>query len=175
MRSLSSTVREMPSSWLPSRSVVSKTSTDPGRVTSSDMFDPVLVAIDLSANGGEVDLLDGPGHRPRLADEAVVDLSDRHHLGGRPGQESLLAHVQITAEDVADLDLVAKVARDRHHRVLGDALEGAGRHGRRDDAAPAHDEDVLPRALADVALGREQDRLVVAGLEGLGLGHRRVD
>src|SRR2546423_7350545 len=119
MRSLSSTVREMPSSWLPLRSVVSKTSTDPGRVTSSDMFDPVLVAIDLSANGGEVDLLDGPGHRPRLADEAVVDLSDPHHLGRRPRQEPLLAHLQITPGDVGELDLRAQVTPHRHHPVLG--------------------------------------------------------
>ncbi len=37
---------------------------------------------------------------------------------------------------------------------------------------PLHHEDVLPGALADVALRRQQDGLVVARLEGLDLGHR---
>src|SRR5436305_2670667 len=155
MRSLSSTVRLMPSSWLPSRSVVSKTSMDSGRVTTpalSDMFDPVLVPVDLSTHGGEVRLLDGPGDRSRLADDAIVDLADGHDLGRRTGQERLLTHVQVAAEDVADLDLVAEVTGDRHHRVCGEALEGAGSDRRRDEASPPHDEDVLARALADEAL-----------------------
>src|SRR3954471_806986 len=148
MRSLSSTVREMPSSWLPSRSVVSKTSTDSGSVTSTgsaDMLHPVLVSVDLSADGGEVRLLDGLGHRPRLPDETVVDLADGHDLGGRSRQEGFLAHVQVAAQDVADLDLVAEVARDRYHRVLRDPLEGAGRDRRRDELAAPDDEDVLAR------------------------------
>src|SRR5579864_6420170 len=127
MRSLSSTVNEMPSSWLPSRSVVSKTSIDAGSVTSgsTDILHPVLVSVDLSAHGGEVHLLDGLGDRPGLADHAVVDLADRNHLGRRSRQERLLGHVEVAAQDVADLDLVAQVARDRYHRVLGDALQGA--------------------------------------------------
>src|SRR5581483_2572509 len=178
MRSLSSTVSEMPSSWLPSRKVVSKTSTDAGSVTSasalSDMFDPVLVSVDLAADGCEVGLLDGLGHRTGLTDHAIVDLTDRHDLGRRPGEKRLVAHVEVAAQDVADLDVVAEVARDRHHRILGDALERARGHRRRDELAAADDEDVLARALADVALGRQQDGLVVPGLEGLDLGHRRV-
>ena len=36
-------------------------------------------------------------------------------------------------------------------------------------------EQVLTRALGDESVGREHDRLVVAGLEGLDLGERRVD
>src|SRR5947209_17627489 len=106
MRSLSSTVREIPSSWLPSRRVVSKTSTTSGSAlsisTSADMFDPVLVAVHLAPDSGEVDLLDGLGHRPRLADHPVVDLADGHDLGRRPRQEGLVAHVQFAAQDVAD-------------------------------------------------------------------------
>src|SRR5947209_6900022 len=145
----------MPSSWLPSRSVVSKTSTSAGSGL-SDMFDPVLVAVDFSTHGREVRLLDGLGHRPGLADETVVDLADGHYLGGRSREKRLLAHVQVAAQDVADLDLVAEVTRDRHHRVLGDALQGAGGNGRRDELAAPDDEDVLPCALAHVALGREE-------------------
>ena len=50
-----------------------------------------------------------------------------------------------------------------------------GRQRRGDDAAALHNEDVLSGALAHVALRRQQDGLVVAGLEGFDLGHRRVD
>ena len=45
-----------------------------------------------------------------------------------------------------------------------------------DDHAVADDEDVLARALAHpAAVGGEEDRLVVAGLECLHLGQGRVD
>src|SRR4051794_28492139 len=147
MRSLSSTVREIPSSWLPSRRVVSKTSMDSGRRTSLtstaagsvDMFHPVLVLVDLAPDGGEVHVLDGLGYGAGFTDEAVVDLADGDDLRCSAREEGLLAHVQVAAEDVADLDLVAEVARDRHHRVLRDALEGAGRDRRRDDLPAADD------------------------------------
>src|SRR5688572_4169009 len=114
MRSLSSTVSEMPSSWLPSRSVVSKISIASAAVTagSVDMLQPVLVAVDLALHGGEVDLLDLAGHRPRLAQLAVVDRADGHDLGCRPRQEGLVGGVEVGAQDVADLALVAQVAGD---------------------------------------------------------------
>src|SRR4051795_11317198 len=178
MRSLSSTVRLMPSSWLPSRSVVSKTSTDSGSRTPtplSDMFDPVLVLIDLAAHRREVRLLDRLGHRARLTDHAVVDLPDGNDLGGGASEERLVAHVEVAAQDVADLDAVAEVARDRDHRVPSDAFEGARRDRRRDELASPDDEDVLAGAFADVPLWRQQDGLVVAGLQRFHLGHRRVD
>jgi hypothetical protein len=44
--------------------------------------------------------------------------------------------------------LEAEVAGDGHHRVLGDALERAGRQRRREELAVADDEDVLAGALA---------------------------
>src|SRR5579872_7254753 len=174
MRSLSSTVSDSPSSWLPSRSVVSKISTER---TSADMFDPVLVAVYLSADRRKVRLLDSLGDRARLAfaDDAVVDIADGNHLGSRPGQKRLIRGVQVAAQDVGRLDLEVEVARDGHHRVLGDPLERAGRHWRGEELAVLDDEDVLARAFADVALGREQDGLVVACLQRFDLGHRRVD
>src|SRR5207244_7498643 len=70
MRSLSSTVSEMPSSWLPSRSVVSKISTDRG-TSGVDKFQPVLVLVDLTPVGGEEDLLDAAGDGPGSAAFAV--------------------------------------------------------------------------------------------------------
>src|SRR5680860_1554751 len=126
MRSLSSTVREMPSSWLPSRRVVSKISTPLG----ADMLVPILVLVDLAAHGGEVGLLHLPGDRPGLAELAVVDGADRHDLGRGPRQERLLGGVEVAAEDVGLAVLDAEVAGDGAHAVLGDALEGAGAHRR---------------------------------------------
>ena len=40
------------------------------------------------------------------ADRVVVDLADRHQLGGRAGQEDLVGQVELGARDVAldDLD-----------------------------------------------------------------------
>ena len=70
LRSLSSTVSEMPSNCAPSRSVVSKISTGgrgPAHVRSVDMLDPVLVAVDLAADGvartpAAIAVVIGPGH-----------------------------------------------------------------------------------------------------------------
>src|SRR5437773_3060635 len=116
----------MPSSWLPSRRVVSKTSTrrvscgcdsasrgEPPMTTClSDMFDPVLVAVDLAPDGGEVRLLDGAGDGPGFTDLPVVDRADGHDLCRRAREERLLAGVQLVPEDVPDLDLVPEVAPD---------------------------------------------------------------
>src|SRR5438270_185756 len=110
-----------------------------------------------------------------VADRPLVHGRDGDHLGRGAGEEGLFGGVEIGPEEVAHLDLVAEVAGDGHDRVLGDAFERAGGQRGRDDPAVADDEQVLAGALADVALGREEDGLVVAGLEGLYLGHRRVD
>ncbi len=72
-------------------------------------------------------------------------------------------------------DRVAVVGRDRLNRALGDSVERAGvRRGRRDERLAPHDEQVLAGALADVAVGREEDGLVVASLQRFDLGERRV-
>ena len=47
-------------------------------------------------------------------------------------------------------------------RLMPSRIDGGLR--RREDDAVAHDEDVLARALADVAVVVEEDRLLVAGL-----------
>src|SRR4051812_8485241 len=142
MRSLSSTVSEMPSSWLPSRSVVSKISTASGR-SRVDMFVPIRELLQLAPDGGEVALLDLPGDRTGLTDLAVVDRADRHHFGRGTGEERLFARVEIAAEDVRALDLESEIAGDGVHRVLRDAFQRTRGRRRREDAAPAHDEEVL--------------------------------
>src|SRR5688572_6432283 len=140
MRSLSSTVRLMPSSCDPSRRVVSKIST---YLRSSDMFVPVLVLVDLAAHGVVEDLLDLAGDGSGIADLAVVDRTDRHDLGGGAGEERLLRGVEVGADDVGLAVLDAEVAGHRAHRVLRDALERAGAHRRRVDDAVLDHEDVL--------------------------------
>src|SRR5712692_3556877 len=123
---------------------------------SPDIFGPLLVLVDFAPHGSLEDLLDPACHRPRLAilaHEAVIDRTDRYHLGCGPGQKRFIRRVQIRPKDMADLGLKTEVPCDGHDRVLGDALEGAGRCGWRNDAAAPHDEDVLPRAFAHVALG----------------------
>src|SRR5262252_7955991 len=106
MRSLSSTVRLTPSSCEPSRNVVSKTSTAFGvrgflsvmassssslllvptlaplpAAGSGDVFDPVLVAIDLTPDRLRVLGGDRRRHRPGAVDLPVVHRVDRADLG----------------------------------------------------------------------------------------------
>src|SRR5438067_957595 len=131
MRSLSSTVSEMPSSWDPSRSVVSKISTASGNFSSFvDMFDPLLVAIDFAPHGARVLLRDHCGHRTGTRNGAIVDRVHRAHLGGRAAHEHLVGDVEIAARELTDPHVVAVVAGDRHHRALGDAFERPRRQWR---------------------------------------------
>src|SRR5207245_10135400 len=102
--------------------------------------------------GREYNLRDAASDGPRTPDLAVDDRTDRHHLGGGAGEEGLVRGVEVAPEDVADLDVVAQVACDRHDRALRDPLERARARRRGDDATVPHDEEVLARALADIAL-----------------------
>src|SRR5215212_6270278 len=88
IRSLSSTVRDTPSTWAPSRRVVSKISTATG--IRSDMLHPVLVSVDLTADGLAVLLHHCLRHGPGARHRTVVDRADGRHLGGGPAEEDLL-------------------------------------------------------------------------------------
>src|ERR1700694_866056 len=159
MRSLSSTVSEMPSSCEPSRNVVSKISTDSGRVTSFvDMLNPFLVTIDFTSDGARVLLRDRRGHRTGARNLSVVDGVHRADLGGGAADEHLLGDVQVAARQLADADLVTVVARNRHHRALRDALERARGEWRADERTVTGDEDVLAGALGAQALTVGRDR-----------------
>src|SRR5580692_9909594 len=160
-RSLSSTVRERPSCWLPSRRIVSKMSTASGSSgtakscawavwpcawecrappwlwasppASVDMVQPFLVLVDLAPDRGEVHLLDLLGDAARVPgpDGTVVDGTDRHHLGRGPREEGLVGQVEVSADDGLVTDLVAEIAGDRLDGVLRDAVERAGIRCRR--------------------------------------------
>ena len=60
--------------------------------------------------------------------------------------------------------------------IVSRVMPGQDRHRERRGQEPAvlHDEDVLARAVGDVAVTREHDRLVVAGAAGLGRRQHRV-
>src|SRR5262245_15390468 len=111
--------------------------------------------------------LDQPlGDRPRLAgaDDAAVDLRDRRDLGAGAGDEALVGRVQVVRLDrpldARDLQAAAEV----DDRLAGDTLEDAVDNRWRADLAIADDEEVISRALGDVAEVVDHDRL----------GHARV-
>ena len=109
------------------------------------------------------------------AELVVVDRAERRHLGGGAAHEHLVGEVEIGADQRLLEHRVAEVLRDLRDRVARDARQDPGREIGRVDDAVAHDEDVLARAVGDGALGREQDRLVVAGVVRLGHREHRVE
>ena len=123
----------------------------------------------------EVRLLDRERHRPD-ADLVVVDGAQRRHLGGSAAHEDLVREVEIGADQ--------SLLRRRCNRgpraicvTVSRVIPGRmpGRQIGRVDDAVADDEDVLAGAVGDGSLGREQDRLVVAGVVRLGHREQRVD
>src|SRR4029450_9466024 len=140
-----------------------------------DRFDPVAVALVAAPGGGREDLLQPAGNRARVAEDPVVHLPDGHDLGGRAGEEGLVGQVQVGADEVGLADLEALALGDVDDAVAGEAGQAAGGQGRRVESAVADGEDVLARPVGHVPVGVEQDGLVIAGLDGLGLGQRGVD
>src|SRR6185503_6072495 len=139
-----------------------------------DEVEPFEVLVALALDRIEEPALDRLRELAGRSQDVVVDLPHGDDLGRGAGQEDLVGLVQLSAGDVALLDLEAEVGRDLHHRARRDAVENAGSRGRGRDAPVAHDEDVLPRALRHVAVLVQQDRLVVAGLRRFHLRQDRV-
>src|SRR5665647_1566246 len=181
MRTFSSTETDMPSCCMPSRRVVSYSCTlcssngsSPrrGAVTASAFhgLHEVRELLVTSLDDGVELLLDATRQRPGLADEVVVDLADRHDLGGRAGEEELVGEHHVAARKRALADLDAHAPGDPHDAVAGDAFEDPVAGGRRQEHTVAHREDVLARALGHVTVLVEHDRLVVPTACDLHLG-----
>src|SRR5437879_4935187 len=137
---------------------------------SVDADRPVLVLRVVAPNRAEVDLLELLGelaHAP-AADLAVVDLDYRGDLGAGAAEEELLTGVELRAVDAAlDYGQAQLVANHLDQQVAGDALEDVvGDRWGGEDAVFEH-EEVLGRALGDVAVVREHDRLVESVLQRL--------
>src|SRR5690606_17403914 len=106
---------------------------------------------------------------PARADAAVVDFADGRDLGGGAGEEGFVGDVDVVARQALGDHLQSQVGRQRVHGGAGDAGEGGGDLGFADHAV-LDDEDVLAGAFGHEALGVEQQGLVVAVLQGLGVG-----
>ena len=92
-----------------------------------------------------------------------------------PHMKTSSAIMQVGADQVLLDDGVALVLRDLDDRVARDARQDPGREIRRVDDAVLDDEDVLARAVRDVAVVGEHDRFLVAGVVRLRDGEHRVE
>src|SRR5713226_5108041 len=108
------------------------------------------------------------------ADGAIIHLADRRQLSGRAGHEHLVGDVELVAGEPFFHHGQTALAADLHDRVAGDPFEDRGQRRGLHDAV-AHEEDVLPRTFGDVALGVQQDRLVVPAGFHFALGHDGID
>ena len=109
------------------------------------------------------------------ADRVVVDLADGRQLGRGAGDEDLVGQVELGAGDVALDDLVAEVARDLDRptrRLMPPRIEAVG--GGVAITPSLDDEDVLARALADVAVRRRAGSPPRSRPCGLDLREHRV-
>src|SRR3990170_7058216 len=135
------------------------------------------VPLVLALHGGEeraLELLrDGPS--VPFADDAVVHLADRRELGGRAGEERLVGVVEVGSYKVLLTDLIPKVPGQRHHGPSSDPVQAAGLDRRGRQHPVTDHEDVLPGSVGDLARLVQQDRLFVAGLQGLDLGENAVE
>ena len=122
---------------------------------------------------GLLDLF-GEGAAAARADLDAVHLADGRDFGGRAGEEDFIGDVQLVARDALLHHFQAQVLADVHHGVARDAVERAGRQVGRVDHAVLDDEDVLARAFGDEARGVQQDGLVVAVVQRLGVGQDGV-
>src|SRR6266566_9673947 len=83
-------------------------------------LEPLRPALAAPANRVEVRLLELERDLTD-ADDVVVDLADRRHLGGRARHEDLVCEVEVGADQVLRDDLVAEILRDLRHAVPRDA------------------------------------------------------
>src|SRR4051812_46671825 len=117
-------------------------------------------------------LAEPAGDRPLLAaaDDPAIDLGDRDHLGGRPGQEELVGGINVVPGhrrlDERDLRRPGQV----HDQVAGHALEDAGVRRRGLEYPVLDDEYVVAGTLGHLALVVEHQGLQAAGPDGLDLG-----
>src|SRR3954466_9372006 len=93
----------------------------------ADVLVPQLVAIDLAGRRLAEDVEQVAGDRARLAfaDTTVVDLDDRHDLGGGAGEERFVGEVEVRAHHRRFDYLVTLVLRDGHDRLPGETGEYA--------------------------------------------------
>src|SRR5207244_2721769 len=109
--------------------------------------------------------LDARGHRTDVpaANGVAVDRADRQNLRAGPAEEHFVRDVELRAIDVALLSCDAKrLATEAEDRIARDALENAARGRRGDRDTVADNEQARGAALGDLALGVQQNWLIVS-------------
>ena len=179
MRSLSSTVSEMPSSWraVAQRRVVDLDPRRDGRSRQSSTCSHQSLYV---STWPRTALAYSPaitcGHRARARDRAVVDRVDR----ARPRPRCRTRTSRRRGRGRCASSCSTRTSKPRSRAIVMTESwvmpsSAPAESGGVTSTPFVHDEDVLAGALAHEALGVEQDRLVVAGLQRLDLGERRVD
>jgi len=90
-----------------------------------DRGQPFAVTVRFARHAVEKSLLQFRRDRPALplADDAIVELANRRHLGRGAGEESLVRDVDLIARDALRHDGDSQVAGDTDDRIARDALE----------------------------------------------------
>src|SRR5918996_592737 len=106
----------------------------------------------MSANTGVA-----PSSRKQFADATnengdVIDGTERRDLRSGAAHEHLVREEEVGADQLRLLDRVAEVLGDLDHGVTCDPRKNRRRQRRREDVPVFDHEDVLPRAVRDVAL-----------------------
>ncbi len=110
---------------------------------------------------------------PARADPAVVDFADGRDFGGRAGEEGLVRDVDVVARQALGQHAQAQVGRQGVNGGAGDARQRRGDLGLAEHPV-LDDEQVLAGAFGDKAVGVQQQGLVVAVLQGFGVGEDGV-
>src|SRR4029079_19109864 len=100
---------------------------------------------------------------------------DRRYLGGSAAHEDLVGEIEVGADQVLLDDAVPEILWDLDHGVARESRQDRRGEVRRVHDTVLDDEDVLSRAVGDVTVLRQQDRLLVPGTVRLRNGEHRVD
>ena len=117
----------------------------------------------------------GPFARLASANDPAIERDDRDHLRCRAGEETLVGGEHIVARDRTLDDRDAKFLGNLDDDRTGDAIKRAIADQWRVKFAVLDKEKVIARALGNIALLVEHDRLKRVGLDRLDLGHDVVE
>src|SRR5581483_6753067 len=109
-----------------------------------------------------------------LANANLVHRADRSDLRRGAGKEDLVGQVKHFAGDHLLNDRDIQVARDLDNGIARDSRQNRVAQGSGHERALAEDEQVLARALADVAVGVKRNAFGIAVENGLHLDELRV-
>src|ERR1700754_2871392 len=124
---------------------------------------PVAILRVAAQHGIKKSLLYGFGHlsAPAIANRRIVQFAYWRHLGCRAGEKGFVRSKQVVEPDYSDLDLIAEIARKLDYRIARDTEQNRRMLIIGQQAAIAHNEQILARPFGHVAALVKQQRLVV--------------